>query len=352
MGFKNPARSLTWPPGGTTNDPRIVAGADTPDELVAAYNISVAFLFYGTDAVTGLEEGYFYIGFSNNTSLVPNAGLWLYGAVVYPTPGDPSSATASDVRVDWLSILGLQQMLVNERLQIGRAVTNPTVGMLKLWTNGIAVANERLLDAREQSEANATYVLRGDGRTEWGAGGASSRDLWIERSTAKTLNVSNSGSDSSLSHNGVVGGLTRTWSASSNAGGTGTAAEIHDMTGDLSLTLRSGYSYTFMYDATGICSAANHVIQMRIRASGDATAPTTADTLIHQDDIQLSGSTSIREQIKICKTYKCPTDIAAGLNTFGVFYLRNAAGAVTNNVQTEGSGGPGRVFSITETLTA
>lgn len=204
MVFKNPARSLTWPPGATTNDPRIVAGADTPAELQAAYNISVAFLFYATDAVTGLEEGYFYIGFSNNTAEVPSAGLWLYGAVVYPTPGDPSSATASDVRVDWLSILGIQQMLVNERLQIGRAISNAGVGMLKLWTRGIPIATERLWDAREQSEAQATFVGRGDGRIEWGAGGASARDVTLGRTAARTLSVIGSGGTSVLDTEALV----------------------------------------------------------------------------------------------------------------------------------------------------
>ena len=82
--------------GTATNTMRMTVGADTPPEL-KLYGIEVAFLFYNTDQFTGLEVGYFFIGLSNKLDLGGNHKVLLFGAVKYPTPGDPSSPVMGDV---------------------------------------------------------------------------------------------------------------------------------------------------------------------------------------------------------------------------------------------------------------
>jgi hypothetical protein len=98
-GWQVPANNITWPTGATTGTTRIVAGAETPSEL-NAYGISVAVLFYVQDSPTGVEVGYFFIGLSNVID-DGNDNALLYGQVVYPTPGDPSSATAANVKTNF-----------------------------------------------------------------------------------------------------------------------------------------------------------------------------------------------------------------------------------------------------------
>lgn len=99
MAFANdkPRNSITWPFGAGTGDTRIVVGADTPDELVA-FGVQVAILFYIRDAQSGLEVGYFFIGSSNMLDVDANDNVMLMGHVIYPTPGNPGSATSSNVK--------------------------------------------------------------------------------------------------------------------------------------------------------------------------------------------------------------------------------------------------------------
>lgn len=102
MAFKNPERFLTWPPGAHTGETRIVVGADTPSELQASYDIIAAILFYVVDFTSGLEVGYFFIGTS--VEFNGNRPTLVYGEVRYPTPGDPDSATAANVKANQQNI--------------------------------------------------------------------------------------------------------------------------------------------------------------------------------------------------------------------------------------------------------
>lgn len=96
-GWTADPNSITWPPGAGTGTARIVAGADTPPELSGSPNlISVAILFY--DVVNGVEIGYHFIAQGlTQLGLGSFEGALDMGYVVYPTPGDPSSPTPSDV---------------------------------------------------------------------------------------------------------------------------------------------------------------------------------------------------------------------------------------------------------------
>lgn len=91
-------RNITMPDGAATGQQRMVFGADTPPELVA-FGITVALLAYVTDDVTGLEVGYFFIGLSNVMDTGHIRAL-VFGNVTYPTPGNPNSATASNVKTN------------------------------------------------------------------------------------------------------------------------------------------------------------------------------------------------------------------------------------------------------------
>lgn len=104
MAFKNPERSLTWPPGAREGEARIVIGADTPDELAGAFNFAAVILFYVVDEDNGLERGYFFIGNSNENAESTNPALQ-YGEVQYPTPGDPGSATSANVKTNQVNIM-------------------------------------------------------------------------------------------------------------------------------------------------------------------------------------------------------------------------------------------------------
>lgn len=84
-GFTQAADSLTWPSGAGLGQARIVAGANTPAELVAV-QIPVALLFY--DIESGVEVGYHFIA-SSSTGPPAEATL-LIGYVTYTVPGDPN----------------------------------------------------------------------------------------------------------------------------------------------------------------------------------------------------------------------------------------------------------------------
>jgi len=86
-------------PGAGTGQQRMAVGADTPPEL-QTYGIGVAMLMYDVDKTSGLEVGYFFIGVSNTLDSTANEKVMLFGHVKYPTPGDPSSPTASNVKTD------------------------------------------------------------------------------------------------------------------------------------------------------------------------------------------------------------------------------------------------------------
>jgi len=139
MPFKNspPVLSVTWPSGATTGQSRIVAGADTPPELVA-YGILHAVLFYITDFGTGLEIGYFFIG-QSNTMDVGNQKDLVFGNVAYPTPGDPTSPGMVDVKTN-------HQIELFHHPTVGRGYTiikdsyvrlNPTVPALELFCTDV-----------------------------------------------------------------------------------------------------------------------------------------------------------------------------------------------------------------------
>ena len=84
-------------PGMGTGQQRMAVGADTPPEL-QAYGIGVAMLMYDTDAASGLEVGYFFIGISNVLDFPATQKVMLFGSVKYPVPGDPTSPTQVNVR--------------------------------------------------------------------------------------------------------------------------------------------------------------------------------------------------------------------------------------------------------------
>lgn len=100
MAFTNPQRSVTFPAGAHSGQARYVIGANTPTEL-AAFGIDVAILAYITDIVSGLEVGYFWIGTSNRFDGSGNNRVQAFGNVVYPIPGDPSSAGMVNVKTNF-----------------------------------------------------------------------------------------------------------------------------------------------------------------------------------------------------------------------------------------------------------
>lgn len=143
MPFRNtePVLSITWPNGATTGEARIVAGADTPPELVA-YGILHALLWYVTDFTTGLEVGYFFAG-QSNTMDTGNQKDLLFGNVKYPVPGNPASATMADVKTNH------QIELFNTSLP-GQGLTifkdsiiqiNPTVPSIDIFCTNVLFAN-------------------------------------------------------------------------------------------------------------------------------------------------------------------------------------------------------------------
>lgn len=83
-------------PGAGTGTMRMALGADTPPEL-KAFGVEVAFLLYVTKKETGVELGYFFIGLTNTLDLGNDEGT-LFGSVIYPVAGDPTSATMSQVK--------------------------------------------------------------------------------------------------------------------------------------------------------------------------------------------------------------------------------------------------------------
>lgn len=87
-------------PGIGTNTSRMVIGADTPAEL-KAYGIDVAILSYITHKDTGIEVGYFFIGTTNRLDGFGDSRAQVFGNVTYPTPGDPSTATVSNVKTNF-----------------------------------------------------------------------------------------------------------------------------------------------------------------------------------------------------------------------------------------------------------
>lgn len=83
-------------PGTGTGAMRMAVGADTPPEL-KLFGVEIAFLFYVTKFETGVELGYFFMGLTNTVDGGNDEGT-LFGSVLYPVPGDPSSAGQNDVK--------------------------------------------------------------------------------------------------------------------------------------------------------------------------------------------------------------------------------------------------------------
>lgn len=92
-------RSITMPDETDTGEQRMVWGADTPVEL-QTYGLTVAMIAYTIDFVTGLEVGYFFMAVSNQMDGA-NARALVFGNVSYPTPGNPATATAANVKTNF-----------------------------------------------------------------------------------------------------------------------------------------------------------------------------------------------------------------------------------------------------------
>lgn len=91
---------LTNPATGTGTS-RIVIGADVPPEL-RTYGIDTAIISYLNDKTTNIEAGYFFIGSSNRfDGGASDNRVLAFGNVVYPTLGDPLSATQNDVKTNF-----------------------------------------------------------------------------------------------------------------------------------------------------------------------------------------------------------------------------------------------------------
>lgn len=90
-------------PSVGTGATRIAIGADVPQELRDSHDIETVMLFYAVDPATGLEAGYFFKGVSNLFN--GNSPTLLEGEVRYPTLGDPSSPTSSNVKPNRQSIM-------------------------------------------------------------------------------------------------------------------------------------------------------------------------------------------------------------------------------------------------------
>jgi hypothetical protein len=92
-------RSISMPDDALSGEQRMIWGADTPAEL-QAYGLTVAMQAYTIDAATGIEVGYFYIAVSNIMD-TPDSRALVFGNVTYPTPGNPATATVSDVKTNF-----------------------------------------------------------------------------------------------------------------------------------------------------------------------------------------------------------------------------------------------------------
>jgi len=92
-------RSITMPDETKTGEQRMQWGADTPPEL-QSYGLTVAMIAFTLDSVTGLEVGYFFIAVSNIMDS-PDSRSLVFGNVSYPTPGNPASATVSEVKTNF-----------------------------------------------------------------------------------------------------------------------------------------------------------------------------------------------------------------------------------------------------------
>lgn len=202
-GFKRPTRRVTWPfPFDPSNPHRIVAGADTPPEL-AAYGILEAVLFYVTDKVSHLEDGYFFIGQSNSMDGGADDEALVMGQVAYPTPGDPTSATVNDVRTHlqfdlYGTLPGLMYTIFKDAIfQVNSSVAQMLISSPQIFTFGTKLAMSRTNSTDEMigtaitGDTQERLEILASGRLDWGPGGSTARDTSLYRVSANRLKIEN-----------------------------------------------------------------------------------------------------------------------------------------------------------------
>jgi hypothetical protein len=127
-GVQQPENVLVFPNNAGTGTPRIVVGADIPNEIAnysALYTIPAALIFY--DVVGGVEVGYHFEAEARNVFNTEPAIV--IGKVTYPIPGNPASATAADVTIQqsWekTTVQMLQKFVVdqNQRMYYSNSAT-------------------------------------------------------------------------------------------------------------------------------------------------------------------------------------------------------------------------------------
>lgn len=202
-GFREATRSVTWPfPFDPANPHRIVAGADTPLEL-QSYGILEAILWYVTDKVTHQEWGYFFMGQTNSIDFGADDKACLWGSVLYPTPGNPSSPTAADVKthvqIDMFGSAtpGAGYTIFKDMIFQLNATVPQALIKTPDWFNIDCKQHYQRTNATDEciGTANLTdtqerWELLANGDMGWGPGGAAVRDIHLARKAAGTASGS------------------------------------------------------------------------------------------------------------------------------------------------------------------
>lgn len=204
-GFKRPTINVTWPfPFDPANPHRIVAGAGTPPELVS-YGILEAILFYITDKSSHLEYGYFFVGQSNSMDGGADDKALVMGQTLYPTPGDPTSPTMSDVRTNLqfdlygsanpgIAYTIFKDAVIQMNATVGQLLssvpnwylTDNKINFIRTNTTDEAIGIGKVGDTIERLEVLTS------GEIQWGPGGSTSRDTNLYRSSANLLKTDDS----------------------------------------------------------------------------------------------------------------------------------------------------------------
>lgn len=190
--FKRLVRKIVLPNNAKTGQARIEVGADTPPELVA-YGILNALLFYITDKNSGIEVGYFFIGMTNSIDGGAAQMANVYGNVTYPTPGDPTSPTAANVKTNFQQDLFTQNP--DTIFKDHNVIINPGISILFAGPGNVQVAEpvatNGILTGFVTGDTVIRVQMRADGRIDWGPGGNANLDTDLYRAAAGILKTDN-----------------------------------------------------------------------------------------------------------------------------------------------------------------
>lgn len=188
--FKRLVRKIVLPNNAKSGQSRIEVGADTPSELVS-FGILNALLFYITDKNTGVEVGYFFIGMTNSIDAGASQRALVFGNVTYPTPGNPSSPTAADVKTNFQQDQFTQNP--DTIFKDHNVVLNPGISLLIDGPGNVQVAEpvatDGILTGFVTGDTVIRVQIRADGRIDWGPGGNAGLDVDLYRFVVNTVAV-------------------------------------------------------------------------------------------------------------------------------------------------------------------